>query len=158
MHTKIKSQKEVAGIISDLQGQGKVIVTTNGCFDILHVGHVRYLQETARLGDILVVGLNSDISVKLNKGSDRPIVPQDERAEMLAALGCVDYVVMFDEKTPEALLDKLKTNIHVKAGDYTPEQMPETAIVRKHGGYVHIARFVDGKSTTNIIEKVKTLS
>lgn len=131
------------------------IVFTNGCFDILHIGHIRYLQEAASLGDILIVGLNSDASVKRLKGPERPINSQDERAEMLGALGFVDYVVIFDEDTPLELIRTIRPDILVKGQDYAPEQVVGRKEVEERGGKLVLVPFVEGKSTTNIIESLK---
>lgn len=131
------------------------IVFTNGCFDILHIGHIRYLQEAAALGDILIVGLNSDASVKRLKGPERPINSQAERAEMLGALGFVDYVTIFDEDTPLELIKTIQPDILVKGQDYAPEQVVGKKEVEERGGKLVLVPFVEGKSTTNIIEKMK---
>lgn len=138
-----------------LDNADKKIVFTNGCFDILHVGHIRYMQEAAKLGDILVVGLNSDDSVRRLKGSERPINNQNERAEMLAALEFVDYVVIFDEDTPYKLIKTIQPDILVKGGDYAPDNVVGKDIVEARGGELRLLDFVEGKSTTNIIEKIK---
>lgn len=133
----------------------KKIVFTNGCFDILHVGHVRYLQEAARLGDILVVGLNSDDSVRRLKGTERPVNSEADRAEILASLKCVSYVVMFEEDTPYNLIEKLQPDVLVKGGDYKPEEVVGKDIVEARGGCLKLISFVEGKSTTNIINKMR---
>jgi len=138
-----------------LDNEGKKIVFTNGCFDILHVGHIRYMQEASKLGDILVVGLNSDNSVRRLKGPDRPINSQDERAEMLASLEFVDYVVIFDEDTPYDLIMKIQPDVLVKGGDYNPNNVVGKDIVEARGGELRLINFVEGKSTTNIINKIK---
>lgn len=132
----------------------KKIVFTNGCFDILHVGHKRYLQQAATLGDILVVGVNSDDSVKRLKGSERPINPEQDRAEMLCAMKFVDYVVIFTEDTPYELIKKIQPDVLVKGGDYKPEEVVGRDIVEARGGRLELIKFVDGKSTTNIINKI----
>ncbi|MBV6459319.1 MAG: D-beta-D-heptose 1-phosphate adenylyltransferase [Fimbriimonadaceae bacterium] len=130
---------------------GRRLVTTNGVFDILHVGHVRYLAAAKELGDILFVALNSDDSVRrLGKGPNRPINALDDRAEVVAALRSVDAVLAFDEDTPEAVLSVLKPEVHAKGGDYDPETMPETRLVRSWGGEVVIIPLVAGHSTTRI--------
>lgn len=131
------------------------IVFTNGCFDILHIGHIRYLQEAASLGDLLIVGLNSDASVKRLKGPLRPINSQAERAEMLGALGFVDYVVIFDEDTPLELIKTIQPDILVKGQDYAPEQVVGKKEVEERGGKLVLVPFVEGKSTTGIIERMK---
>lgn len=134
----------------------KKIVFTNGCFDLLHVGHVRYLQEAKSLGDILVVGANSDASVKKLKGPSRPVQNENDRAEILAALGAVDYVVIFSEETPEKLIHQVKPNILTKGGDWKPENIVGGPFVMSYGGQVKSLQFVDGKSTTNLIKKSKS--
>jgi len=131
------------------------IVFTNGCFDILHIGHVRYLQEAAKLGDLLVVGLNSDDSVKRLKGPERPINGEAERAEMLATFGFVDYVVVFDEDTPLKLITIIQPDVLVKGGDYAPDEVIGKFEVEERGGKLVLIPFVEGKSTTSIIEKIK---
>lgn len=131
------------------------IVFTNGCFDILHVGHIRYLQEAARLGDLLIIGLNSDASVKRLKGQERPINGELERAEMLGALGFVDYVAIFEEDTPLNLINTIQPDVLVKGGDYTPDEVVGKKEVEERGGKLVLIPFVEGKSTTNIIEKIK---
>lgn len=132
----------------------KKIVFTNGCFDILHIGHVRYLQKAAQLGDILVVGLNSDESVKRLKGAERPINSELDRIEMLSVLGFVDYVVVFDEDTPYDLIEKIRPDILVKGGDYKPDEVVGRDIVEANGGELVIMPLVEGKSTSNIIQKL----
>ena len=131
------------------------IVFTNGCFDLLHVGHVRYLQEAKNLGDLLVVGVNSDASVQVLKGPTRPVQNENDRAEILAALGAVDYVVIFSEETPEKLIHQVKPAVLTKGGDWKPESIVGGTFVMSYGGQVKSLQFVDGKSTTKIIEKSK---
>lgn len=133
----------------------KKIVFTNGCFDILHVGHKRYLQQAAALGDILVVGVNSDASVRRLKGPSRPINAEQDRAEMLCALGFIDYVVIFDEDTPYELIKKIQPDVLVKGGDYKPEEVVGRDIVEARGGKLVLIPFIEGKSTTNIIKKIE---
>ena len=147
--------KELAiEILETAKKDGKKVVFTNGCFDILHRGHVTYLNEAKRQGDILVVGVNSDASVKKLKGESRPINSEYDRAFVLDGLKAVDYTVIFGEDTPEDLIACLKPSVHVKGGDYKKEDLPETKIVESYGGKVVILNFVEGKSTTNIIEKI----
>lgn len=134
--------------------EGKKIVFTNGCFDILHRGHVHYLEKAKTLGDILIVGLNSDESVKKIKGEKRPIVSQDDRAFVLSALGCVDYVCIFDEETPEELIKKLVPDILVKGADWEKEDIVGKDIVEKSGGQVVTIPEVKGKSTKKIIHTI----
>ncbi|CEK14868.1 D-glycero-beta-D-manno-heptose 1-phosphate adenylyltransferase [Chthonomonas calidirosea] len=151
----IPDYHRLAEILSTLRGEGKTLVTTNGVFDILHIGHVRYLQAAKQLGDLLVVGVNTDAGTKRLKGPDRPIVPQEERAEILAALACVDYVTLFDEPTPEALLEQLRPDIHVKGGDYRLETIPEAVVVHRFGGKVLTIPLVAEHSTTDIVKKIQ---
>lgn len=154
---KLVTQDEIIKIVRDLQQEGKTVVTTNGCYDILHVGHVRYLQKTKEFADYSVIMLNSDISVKKNKGDNRPINTQSDRAEILCALSCVDYVVIFDEKSPCELLNKIKPNFHTKGADYSLDTLPkeEKDVIIKNKIDVKFIEFVQGKSTTNTIEKMK---
>ena len=154
MSQKIHTREKLAKIVRHAQKEGKKVVTTNGCFDVLHVGHVRYLQGARKLGDMLVVAVNSDTSVRALKGKLRPLVPEDERAEMLAALECVDYVNIFSELDPIALLLELKPDIHVKGGDYKLEQLIEREAVESHGGKVVVGFNVPGKSTTDLIKVI----
>lgn len=132
----------------------KNLVFTNGCFDILHFGHLDYLSRARTLGDFLWIGLNSDFSVKKLKGSNRPINSEYDRAFMLASLIFVDAVTIFAEDTPIKLISDIQPNIHVKGGDYTPEKMPEYSTVKEYGGKIEILPFVEGRSTTNIINKI----
>lgn len=152
---KIVGRENLSKLSHELKEHGKKVVSTNGCFDILHVGHVRILQQARALGDVLVVGINSDASVRrLGKGDDRPINSESDRAEVLAALACVDYVTVFGEDTPVEFLSYLKPDIHVKGSDYKPEDLEETPIVESFGGQVKILALVPGKSTTAIVQKI----
>ena len=151
---KIKNRDALAAIIAAEKLRGKRVVFTNGCFDLLHVGHVKYLQKARGFGDILVLGLNSDASVRRLKGEKRPLIGEEERAHLLAALDCVDYVVIFDEDTPYQLIQTIQPLVLVKGGDYTPEGVVGKDIVESYGGRVELVQFVDGRSTTNIIEKI----
>lgn len=151
----ILDREFAAKLIEKAKEQGKKVVFTNGCFDILHVGHLRYMNEAKKQGDILIVGVNSDASVKRLKGESRPINNENDRAEMLCGLEAVDYTVIFPEDTPVELLEMLKPSIHVKGGDYKKEDLPETEIVERNGGEVRILNFVEGKSTTNIVKKIQ---
>lgn len=151
---KILLRDRLAAVLEPRRARGERIVFTNGCFDILHVGHVRYLAQARSLGDLLVVGLNSDRSVRALKGPSRPLVPEEERAELLAALRTVDYVSLFDEERPDALIEVVRPAIHVKGGDYRAEDLPEAPVVRKHGGEVIIMPLVEGRSTTNVIARI----
>ena len=151
---RILGREEAATLIESLKAQGKKVVFTNGCFDILHVGHLRYLEQAREQGDLLVVGVNSDASVKRLKGPTRPINSELDRAEMLAGLKAVDYTVIFTEDTPVEIIDELKPSIHVKGGDYKKEDLPETEVVERNGGEVRILMLVDGKSTTSVVNKI----
>ncbi len=151
---KLKQRKHLAVIIESERNRGKRVVFTNGCFDLLHAGHVKYLQAARQLGDMLVLGLNSDASVRRLKGAKRPLIGEEERAHILSALDCIDHVCLFDEDTPLELITALKPQILVKGGDYTPEGVVGKELVESWGGHVELIPFVDGKSTTNIIEKV----
>jgi rfaE bifunctional protein nucleotidyltransferase chain/domain len=140
--------------LAEARSAGRRIVFTNGCFDVLHVGHARYLEDARALGDLLVVGLNSDSSVRGLKGPLRPIVAEGDRAELLAALAAVDYVVLFDEPTPEALIRCVRPDIHVKGGDYREEDLPEAPLIRSLGGQVHLMPLVEGRSTTDVVRTI----
>ena len=153
---QVIGRKSIADFVKNLHEAGKTVVTTNGCFDILHVGHIRYLQKTKSYADYLIVLLNSDKSVKSIKGDDRPINNESDRAEILTALSCVDFVVLFDEDSPAALLDEIKPDVYTKGADYTMETLPERDIMIKNGIRVEFIDFVQGKSTTNIIEKINS--
>ena len=139
----------------ELKNDGKKIVFTNGCFDILHKGHITYLTEARAQGDILVVGLNSDSSVSRLKGESRPIVDENSRSFVLSNLKAVDYVVIFEEDTACEIIDVLKPDIFVKGGDYKIEDVPEAKIVKSYGGVSKIMKFIDNNSTSKIIEKIK---
>jgi D-beta-D-heptose 7-phosphate kinase/D-beta-D-heptose 1-phosphate adenosyltransferase len=154
---KILCWQELKEEVERLRGGGKRIAFTNGCFDILHVGHVRYLREARRTGDLLVVGLNSDASVRSIKGEPRPIVPQEERAEILASLLWVDYVTLFEEETPLKLIEHLLPDTLVKGGDWSEEAVVGREAVLSRGGRVVIVPFSEGASTTNIVEKIRRL-
>ena len=151
---KLVTQDDIITIVRDLQKKGKTVVTTNGCYDILHV---RYLQNTKEVADVSVVMLNSDASVKKIKGENRPINTELDRAEILCALSCVDYVVIFDEKSPCGLLDRIKPDFHTKGADYTLDTLPkeEKDVILKNHINVKFIEFVQGKSTTSTIEKMK---
>ena len=154
LNPKIYHREELASVLQQEKADGAVVVTTNGCFDVLHLGHLRYLQAARQLGTLLVVGVNSDSSVRQLKGENRPLVPEAERAEMLAGLECVDYVVIFPELTPVELLSELKPNIHVKGGDYKLAQLVEREVVEAHGGKVIVGLNIPDKSTTNLIQVI----
>jgi len=158
--SKIVTLDSLEALIAQRRAQGRgMVVVTNGCFDLLHVGHVRYLQQARALGDLLVVGLNSDASVRRLKGPRRPLVPQDERAVVVAALACVDYVTIFAEDTAAALVARLRPEIYVKGGDYAAaaamgKVLPEAAIVQRYGGRVEILPYLPGRSTSDLIATI----
>ena len=148
-------RKDIARFCEILRKGGKKIVFTNGCFDILHAGHVTYLEAAKAQGDVLVLGLNTDESVRRLKGPERPINNELDRAKVVGALQAVDYVVLFGEQTAEAVIAEVKPDIYVKGGDYTLDTLPEAKIVQSYGGKVAFIDMVEGRSTTNIINKIK---
>ena len=152
--SKITPRNELKATVDRLKREGKKVVFTNGCFDILHAGHTRYLREARKLGDALILALNSDSSVRSIKGPMRPIVPEAERAEVVAALDSVDYVTVFDELTPLELIEFLRPDVIVKGGDWAEKDIVGAETVRKWGGRVAIMPEIEGASTTNIIDKV----
>jgi len=152
---KIFSRETLKEELNGLHRAGKTIVFTNGCFDILHVGHVRYLREAKKLGDILVLALNSDTSVRAIKGEKRPLVPEDERADIMAALESIDYVILFDDPTPQQLIEYLKPDILVKGGDWNEAAIAGADFVKASGGRVITIPLTEGRSTTNIVEKIR---
>ncbi len=158
MPQKILSRKKLRGILRALKATGKKVVFTNGCFDIIHAGHVRYLRKARSLGDILVIGMNSDRSVRRLKGSGRPLVREADRAELLAALEMVDYVTIFGEDTPAALIGELKPDVLAKGGDYGLKEVVGRETVEASGGRVVIVPFVRGRSTTGLIKKIRGAS
>jgi rfaE bifunctional protein nucleotidyltransferase chain/domain len=151
---KIVNEQDLNNIISQHKAEGKAVVFTNGCFDLLHVGHVRYLTAAKALGDFLIIGLNSDDSVRSFKGPTRPVNNQDDRAEVLAALSAVDYVVLFSDRTAERLVGELQPDVYVKGGDYRLEDLPEANIVAAYGGRTVLVPEVPGQSTSNLIRKI----
>lgn len=153
---KIVPADKILGLCEKLRASGKKIVTTNGCFDLIHLGHISYLIEARNLGDILIVGLNSDSSVKQLKGPSRPIQSELIRAKQLAGLESVDFVTVFSDITPIPLLKVIKPSIHVKGGDYSPEQLPEKSTVEALGGKVVCVSVVSGFSTTDLFRRIKT--
>lgn len=157
MSKKIKNLNELKKIVADLKSKGKKIVTTNGIFDILHIGHIRYLQQAKKLGDILIVAINSDSSTKKIKGPKRPLNNESGRAEALAALECVDYVAIFNEENPIKILGIIKPNIHAKGGDYDINRIIEKDAVEKNNGKVILIPKVRGYSTTDLIKKIADL-
>ena len=157
---KIKAEHELVEIVAKLRSAGNKIVWTNGCFDILHRGHVLYLERARQLGDVLVVGLNSDSSARRIKGPERPVFPQEHRARVLGALNCVDYIVIFDDETTVRLLRLLEPDLYAKGGDYTIDTInqEERRIVESYGGRIEILPEVKGVSTTKIIQQIKETS
>ena len=155
MSGKILSSVELREVRARLRGLGKRLVFTNGCFDILHVGHVRYLQRARELGDALLVAINSDRSVRELKGAGRPIMNEQERAEILAALSAVDYVTIFDDISPRALIAEVLPDVLVKGGDYKPDEIHGREEVEAAGGRVLSLPFIEGASTSSVIERIK---
>ncbi|MBS3091794.1 adenylyltransferase/cytidyltransferase family protein [Candidatus Pacearchaeota archaeon] len=155
LEKKLLSIEEISEIINPLKNIGKIIVTTSGSFDILHSAHVHFLQKAKKEGDVLIVLLNTDSSIKRNKGEKRPIVPEDERAKMLVSLECVDYVVIFNEDKPLKLLEMIKPNIHVKGGSFIPERIKEEKeLLDSWEGKYKTFELEEGYSTTNIIQTI----
>jgi D-beta-D-heptose 7-phosphate kinase / D-beta-D-heptose 1-phosphate adenosyltransferase len=151
---KIKAHEELTDIVEELKKKGKRVVFTNGCFDLLHAGHVRYLEQARSLGDALIVAVNSDTSVRALKGPRRPILPIDERTEILSGLGCIDYITVFDDPTPLALISLLRPDVLVKGGDWKVDQIVGKEILESTDGQVAVLPFLEGCSTTRIIETV----
>jgi len=151
---KLKSLEELKGIVGDLHGTGATVVFANGCFDLLHVGHIRYLEAARSLGDCLILGLNSDCSVRHLKGPDRPLMPEAERAEILSALSCVDYLLLFDDSTVDRILLELKPDVHAKGTDYAAETVPERATVLSYGGRVAIVGDPKDHSTREYLKRI----
>lgn len=158
---KVCSLRQLGNIRETLRQERRIVVLTNGCFDLLHLGHVRYLQQARALGDCLIVGVNSDASVRRLKGPSRPLQPETDRAEILAALVCVDYVVLFGDDTAERLVDTLRPDIYVKGGDYAAASqeellniLPEARVVRSYGGRVQVLPYVPGKSTSALVQRI----
>ena len=151
----ILNREELLRVRAGLRAEGRRLVFTNGCFDILHVGHVRYLEEARQLGDALLVAVNSDRSVRVLKGEGRPVLNEGERAELLAALSCVDFVTVFDEESPRALISEILPDVLAKGGDYALEEIHGREEVEAAGGRVVSLPFVEGASTTSIIERLK---
>jgi len=162
---KIWRRHELALEVQRRQQQGERSVFTNGCFDLIHLGHVRYLQEARSMGDFLVLGLNSDASTRQLKGEGRPLVPEQERAEVLAALSCIDYITIFPELTASPLLELLRPAIYVKGGDYSlshskqpdTKRLPEAAVVQNYGGIIRLIPYLPHHSTTELIAAIKRL-
>ena len=157
MSGKIVSRADVPALGDRLRKAGQRIVFANGCFDLLHVGHIRYLEGAREHGDVLVVGLNSDRSVRQLKGEGRPLLPEDARAELLAAMECVDYVVIFDEPTAENVLRDLEPEVHCKGTDYTEDTVPEREVVKSWGGRVVITGDAKDHSTRDVLARIAGL-
>jgi D-glycero-beta-D-manno-heptose 1-phosphate adenylyltransferase len=151
---KVVSREQLAQRVREERAAGRTIAFANGCFDILHVGHIRYLESAAREGDVLVVALNDDASVRHLKGEGRPILPASDRAELVAALRCVDYVVIFSESTVGPLLTALRPDVHCKGTDYTPDSVPERDIVRDYGGRTAIVGDPKDHSTRELLARI----
>ena len=159
MSANVTTRDRLVPLLRQAQAQGKRIVFTNGCFDLMHIGHTRYLQAAKALGDMLVVGVNSDESVKsLNKAPDRPIVSDTQRAEVVASLGCIDFVVLFNEPDPQSLIAALQPDVLVKGGDWAVERIVGREIVEARGGVVRTIPLVPGVSTTSLIERIRSTS
>src|SRR3954453_16395998 len=155
MNAPILTEREVAETLATERRTGKTIAFANGCFDVLHVGHIRYLQGAKQAADILVVGVNSDDSVRELKGEGRPVMPASERAEIIASIDGVDYVTIFDERSPARLLGALKPDVHCRGTDYTPDSVPERDVVRAYGGRVAIVGDPKEHSTSELLKRMK---
>jgi D-beta-D-heptose 7-phosphate kinase/D-beta-D-heptose 1-phosphate adenosyltransferase len=157
MRDKILTTAQLVPLLNEARRQGRRIVFTNGCFDLMHVGHTRYLEEAKSLGHLLIVGVNTDDSVRtLNKAPGRPVVPDTQRAEVLAALGCVDYVVLFAEPDPLKLITAVQPDVLVKGGDWPPDQIVGREVVQARGGTVTTIPLVPGMSTTALIHRIRS--
>jgi rfaE bifunctional protein nucleotidyltransferase chain/domain len=157
MTTKVLPRDQLLSVLSGERAEGKRIVFTNGCFDLMHIGHTRYLQAAKALGDVLVVGVNSDVSVRtLDKAPDRPIVPEAQRAEVLAALGCVDFVIIFEESDPLQLITTVQPDVLVKGGDWAIDRIVGRELVEARGGAVKTIPLVPGLSTTGLLQRIRS--
>ncbi|MBQ1072656.1 D-glycero-beta-D-manno-heptose 1-phosphate adenylyltransferase [Micromonospora sp. C31] len=154
-HRGLVGTDELAAIVAEHRRAGRAVVFTNGCFDVLHRGHVRYLEQARALGDLLVVAVNSDGSVRRLKGPDRPVNPVEDRTALLAALACVDHVVVFEADSPAELIETVRPDVYVKGGDYPPEMVPEAPLVRRLGGQVRTLGYVPDRSTSAIIDRIR---
>jgi D-glycero-beta-D-manno-heptose 1-phosphate adenylyltransferase len=157
LRSKLKTLKGLEGAVEKLRRGGKKIVLANGCFDLLHVGHARYLAEARSMGDVLIVGINGDRSVRRLKGKGRPLMPASARAELVAGFESTDYVIIFPESNVERLLRAIRPDVHVKGGDYTADTVPERDVVKSYGGRVAIAGGPKVRSTRDIIRRVRRL-
>lgn len=151
---KVHSLSQLSKIIQSLKNQGKCIVLANGCFDLIHVGHIRYLKESRKQGDVLVIALNGDTSVRKLKGKGRPLLNEEERAEILSAFSCVDYITIFEEDNVERVLLALQPDIHAKGSDYTEDTVPEKDTVRSYGGKVSITGGPKIRSTSDLMKSI----
>ena len=159
MNAPILNESELVAALEQERKAGKSIAFANGCFDVLHVGHIRYLQDSAKAADVLVVGVNGDASVCASKGPSRPIYPCEERVALLAALELVDAILVFDDPTPERVLAQLRPDVHVKGADYAPphgKPIPERAIVEAYGGRIEFLPLVPGRSSTDTITRLRS--
>ena len=147
---KVVTLSQLLPLLCQARQNQQKVVFTNGCFDLLHVGHLRTLEWARRQGDVLVVGLNSDASVRRLKGPERPLTSEQDRAELLAGFQCVDFVILFAEDTPLELLSQIRPEVHVKGGDYRPEDLPEASLIHSYGGQVLITPLIEGRSTTRL--------
>lgn len=154
-HEAVLSAEQLEHIVAEHRSVGRRVVFTNGCFDVLHRGHVAYLNEAKRLGDVLIVAVNADASVRRLKGPDRPVNTECDRVAVLAALSCVDHVTVFEQDTPVELLQRLRPDVYVKGGDYTPHMLPEAPVVRSYGGQVRVLGYVADQSTSAVIERIR---
>jgi D-beta-D-heptose 7-phosphate kinase / D-beta-D-heptose 1-phosphate adenosyltransferase len=155
---RVVDATELGGIVRRHRDRGDRIVFTNGCFDVLHRGHVGYLAEAGQLGDVLIVAVNSDASMRQLKGPERPVNRVEDRIDVLAALSCVDYVVVFEENSPAALIEAIRPDLYVKGGDYHPDTVPEAPLVRRLGGEVRTLTYLPDRSTSAIIERIRSRS
>jgi rfaE bifunctional protein nucleotidyltransferase chain/domain len=155
VNAPILTERELLGALATERAAGNSIAFANGCFDVLHVGHIRYLQDAARVADVLVVGVNGDDSVRVLKGEGRPLMPANERAEIISAIRGVSYVIVFDEDTPSRLLQSLRPDFQCKGTDYTAESVPEADVVKAYGGKVVIVGDPKDHSTTAVLEKMR---
>ena len=155
--SKYLSIAELAAVVAGSQRNGKRVVLTNGCFDLLHAGHIRLLQQASALGDVLVVALNTDTSVRRLKGPGRPIIPLEQRVQVIQALDCVDYLVAFEEDTPLELLAVLRPDVLVKGGDYTSDTIVGRELVESYGGQVKTVPLFEGVSTTKVVQQIREL-
>ncbi|MCH8820085.1 MAG: D-glycero-beta-D-manno-heptose 1-phosphate adenylyltransferase [Acidobacteria bacterium] len=153
--SKIKSRQELQEIVAGLKSEGKTVVFTNGCFDLLHPGHVRYLEKARAEGDVLVVALNSDDSVRKIKGEDRPVLSEEERSEIIGSLGCVDFVTTFEEDTPENIIEELVPTVLVKGGDWPVDKILGRQVVEENSGRVISIDFEEEYSTSNILKRIR---